>query len=66
MNCTLKKNLTLILLSCLLLLSWGLLTACDSGNTPTDTTAEATPADTPAPTDPDAGAHAGAARGGDP
>ena len=42
-----KKKFPLLLLSCLLLLSLGLLTACDGGNTPADTTVE----DTPAPTD---------------
>lgn len=43
-----KKKLLLTILSCLLLLSLGLLTACDGGDTPADTTAE----DTPAPTAP--------------
>ncbi|MBQ9151038.1 MAG: DUF4838 domain-containing protein [Clostridia bacterium] len=44
-----KKKLLFTLLSCLLLLSLGLLTACDGNSTPADTTAE----DTPAPTEPD-------------
>ena len=39
-----KKKLLLTILSCLLLLSLGLLTACDGGKTPADTTAEDTPA----------------------
>ena len=37
-----KKKLVLTLLSCLLLLSLGLLTACDGGKTPDDTTAKDT------------------------
>ena len=39
-----KKKLLLTILSCLLLLSLGMLTACDGGKTPADTTAEDTPA----------------------
>ena len=44
-----KKKLLLTILSCLLLLSLGLLTACDGGNSPADTTAEQT---TESPTEP--------------
>ena len=40
------KKLTMILVSCLLLLSVGLLAACDGGKTPADTTAEGTAAPT--------------------
>ena len=39
-----KKKLLLTILSCLLLLSLGMLTACDGDSTPADTTAEDTPA----------------------
>ena len=46
-----KKKLLFSLLSCLLLLTLGLLTACDGGKTPADTTAEDTPAPTDAPTE---------------
>lgn len=48
-----KKKLLFTLLSCLLLLSLGLLTACNGDSTPADTTAEDTPASTDAPTEPD-------------
>ena len=41
---TMKKKLLLTILSCLLLLSLGLLTACDGDSTPADTTAEDAPA----------------------
>ena len=46
-----KKKLLLTILSCLLLLSLGLLTSCDSGNTPADSTAEGTSTSTDTPTD---------------
>ena len=39
-----KKKLLLTILSCLLLLSLGMLTACDGDSTPADTTAEDAPA----------------------
>ncbi len=46
-----KKKLLLTLFSCFLLLSVGLMTACNGGDTPADTTAEDTPAPTDAPTE---------------
>ena len=47
-----KKKLLLTILSCLLLLSLGLMTACDGGKSPEDTTAEGTPTPTDIPTEP--------------
>ena len=45
-----NKKILLGMIACVLLLSLGLLTACDGGKTPTDTTAEDTPAPTEEPT----------------
>ena len=48
-----NKKLLLGIFACILLLTLGLLTACDGGKTPADTTAEdVTPAPTEAPTEP--------------
>ena len=44
---TVNKKILLGMIACVLLLTVGLLTACEGGNSPADTTAE----DTPAPTD---------------
>ena len=44
---TVNKKILLGMIACVLLLTVGLLTACDGGHSPADTTAE----DTPAPTD---------------
>ena len=46
-----NKKLLLGIFACFLLLTLGLLTACDGGKTPADTTAEDTPAPTDASTD---------------
>ena len=46
-----NKKILLGMIACVLLLSLGLLTACDGGNSPADTTAEDTPAPTDAPTE---------------
>ena len=46
-----NKKLLLGIFACFLLLTLGLLTACDGGKTPADTTAEDTPAPTDAPTE---------------
>ena len=46
-----NKKLLLGVFACFLLLTLGLLTACDGGKTPADTTAEDTPAPTDASTD---------------
>ena len=48
---TVNKKLLLGIFACFLLLTLGLLTACDGGKTPADTTAEDTPAPTDAPTE---------------
>ena len=46
-----NKKILLGMIACILLLSLGLLTACDGGKTPADTIAEDTPAPTDAPTE---------------
>ncbi|MBQ4113115.1 MAG: DUF4838 domain-containing protein [Clostridia bacterium] len=46
-----KKKFLTGIFACILLLTLGLLTACDGGKTPADTTAEDTPAPTEAPTE---------------
>ena len=46
-----NKKILLGMIACVLLLSLGLLTACEGGNSPADTTAEDTPAPPDAPTE---------------
>ena len=48
---TVNKKILLGMIACVLLLTVGLLTACDGGNSPADTTAEDTPAPTDVPTE---------------
>ena len=48
---TVNKKILLGMIACVLLLTVGLLTACDGGKTPADTTAEDTPTSTDAPTE---------------